>query len=69
MTENDYIAEYIKEKYPQLLGIDYALWRASRVAREYVQSLASIFEDVDWSKIAVTKKAEESKKESEELGE
>lgn len=65
MTENDYIAEYIKERYPQLLGLDYALWRASKVAREYVQRLASIFENVDLSKIVTTKETEETKTESE----
>ena len=66
MTENDYIAEYIKERYPQLLGFDYALWRASQVAREYVQRLASIFENVDLSKIVTARETEETKAESEE---
>ena len=31
MTNNDYIAEYIKEKYPDLLGFDYALWKTIKV--------------------------------------
>lgn len=66
MTENDYIAEYIKEKFPQLLGFDYALWRSSRVAREYVQRLASIFENVDLSKIVTARETEEYKAESED---
>lgn len=65
MTENDYIAEYVKEKFPQLLGIDYALWRANRVAIEYIPRIAQTFENVDWSKIVVTKKTEETKSESE----
>ena len=26
-SENDYIAEYIKEKHPSLLGADYAFWK------------------------------------------
>lgn len=29
-TENDYIAEYIREKYPRLLGIDFSLWKIAR---------------------------------------
>lgn len=66
MTENDYIAEYIKERYPELLGFDYVLWRASRMAREYAQRLASIFENVDWSKIVTAKETEETKSESED---
>lgn len=49
MTENDYIAEYTKERFPQLLGIDYALWRANRVAIEYIPRIAQTFENVDWS--------------------
>lgn len=30
MTENDYIAEYVKEKHPGILNIDYAVWRLAR---------------------------------------
>lgn len=30
MTENDYIAEYIREKYPRLLGIGFTLWKIGR---------------------------------------
>ena len=30
MSENDYIAEYVKEKYPSLLGFDFALWKFGR---------------------------------------
>lgn len=31
MSENDYIAEYIKEKHPELIsGMDFALWRIGR---------------------------------------
>lgn len=66
MTENDYIAAYIKEKFPQLLGFDYALWRSSRVAREYAQRLVSIFENVDLSKSVTARETEETKAESEE---
>lgn len=32
MTENDYIAEYVKERHPGILGFDYAMWRAVRMA-------------------------------------
>jgi hypothetical protein len=30
MTENDYIAEYVKERHPGILTFDYALWRLAR---------------------------------------
>ena len=30
MSDNDYIAEYIKEKYPTLLGFDFAMWKLGR---------------------------------------
>lgn len=66
MTENDYIAEYIKERHRELLGFEYVMWRANRVAREYVQRVASIFENVDLSKIVTARETEETKAESED---
>ena len=27
MTDNDYIAEYVKEKHNGLLGFDFAVWK------------------------------------------
>jgi len=27
MNENDYIAEYVREKYPTILGLDFAFWK------------------------------------------
>lgn len=65
MTENDYIAEYIKERHRDLLGFEYVMWRANRVAREYAQRLASIFENVDFSKIVTARETEETMAESE----
>lgn len=35
MTENDYIAEYVKERHPGILGIDYAVWRLARAVSEF----------------------------------
>lgn len=34
MSENDYIAEYIKEKYPMLLGIEFGLWKFAKQITE-----------------------------------
>ena len=40
MTENDYIAEYIKEKFPQLLGVDFGFWKTSRIMSKTIRELA-----------------------------
>lgn len=64
MTENDYIAEYIKERHGDLLGFEYVMWRANRVAKEIAQRLVSIFENDDWSKIVTARETEETKAES-----
>lgn len=64
MTENDYIAEYIKERHGDLLGFEYALWKVNRAFREYSQRLASIFENVDLSKIVTAREKAETKAES-----
>ena len=34
MTENDYIAEYVKERHPGILSFDYAVWRLARAVSE-----------------------------------
>ena len=34
MSENDYIAEYIKEKYPMLLGMEFGLWKFAKQITE-----------------------------------
>ena len=45
MTENDYIAEYIKEKYPRLLGVDFAFWKMIRLIGSAVKDIAKIFSE------------------------
>ena len=44
MTNNDYIAEYVKEKCPNILGIEFELWKAVKV-------ISNAFSSIDWSKI------------------
>ena len=66
MTENDYIAEYIRERHGDLLGFEYAMQRVNRSAREYALRLASIFKNVDYSKGVVTKETKEIMADSEE---
>ena len=48
--ENDYIAEYVKQKYPSILGVDYAFWKFAKKINNVVQDLASAFKSIDWSK-------------------
>lgn len=54
MTENDYIAEYIKEKYPTLLGLDFAKWKVGKIAVDVGRKIVETFNNVDWSKLNLT---------------
>ena len=49
MTENDYIAEYIKEKYPQLLGVDFGLWKFGRQISNAARTLGEAFSKIDYN--------------------
>ena len=51
MTQNDYIAEYIKEKHPSLLGADFAIWKFGRIFTEYSKEIIDTFNHIDWSEI------------------
>ena len=42
MTENDYIAEYVRERHPGILSIDYAAWRLARAIREFGVSMREV---------------------------
>lgn len=65
MTENDYIAEYIRERHGDLLGFEYKMWRVNRAAGELALRLASNFKNVDYSKGVVAKETKETMAESE----
>ena len=49
-SENDYIAEYIKEKHPSLLGYDYALWKIGKMAYDFAVKFSEAFKSIDWPK-------------------
>lgn len=51
MTQNDYIAEYIKERHPSLLGTDFAIWKLGRVCAEASKNIIDTFRLIDWSEI------------------
>lgn len=41
MTNNDYIAEYVKEKYPNILGFDFQAWKM-------IKTFSNAINSVDW---------------------
>lgn len=44
MSENDYIAEYIKERYPELIRTtDYAVWRFTKALSNVASKFAKAF--------------------------
>ena len=46
MSENDYIAEYIKEKYPALIGFDYTMWKLGRKSSEFIDEIVNEIADL-----------------------
>lgn len=46
MNENDYIAEYIKEKHPELLGLDFTLWKIGRTLSEAMAPIVEALNEV-----------------------
>lgn len=46
MSENDYIAEYIKERYPKLLGVEFAFWKFGRAIQTMAQDIIEIFKNM-----------------------
>lgn len=46
MSENDYIAEYIKEKYPRLLGVEFAIWKCGRAIQTMAQDIIEVFKNM-----------------------
>ena len=50
MTENDYIAEYIKEHHSDLLGFEFSLWKVGRMSAEAVNKIKEALCSIDWGK-------------------
>lgn len=46
MSENDYIAEYVKEKYPNLLGVSYAFWRTGKMFKELANDMGNVLKNL-----------------------
>ena len=44
MTDNDYLAEYVREKRPELVGsMDFAIWKIARMVRNMGEELTKAF--------------------------
>ena len=52
MSENDYIAEHVREKHPDLLGPDYAIWKTTKVVKESIGNFCKALEQIDFSQLA-----------------
>ena len=52
MSENDYIAEYIKERRPVLIrSFDFILWKMSRITVDAVKKIIDAFSGIDLSSV------------------
>lgn len=60
MTENDYIAEYVKEKHPGLLGADYAIWKVGKITVEVFRGFRDSMKTIKWDEIAEEIKKQEA---------
>ena len=48
MTENDYIAEYVKERRPEITtSFDFVGWKMARIFQNAVKDIANAFKNVD----------------------
>lgn len=66
MTENDYIAEYVKERHKDILGLDFAIWKTIRAFSEVIKGLSKTITSVDIKN--EKKEAQREKLEAEERG-
>lgn len=64
MTENDYIAEYIKEKYSNLLGFDFAVWKACKILSKGVSEFVEAVHNMS---LLDTEEKEEEKEDGSEI--
>ena len=46
MNENDYIAEYVREKYPAILGLDFAFWKFKRLMAQAARDITDAFRQI-----------------------
>lgn len=67
MSENDYIAEFIKEKYPEIiLSADFALWKIGRILDYSIQKFVESFKKIDFTGLNKALEAMKKQQEGEE---
>lgn len=60
MTENDYIAEYVKEKRPEIIETpSFYSWKLGRICNDIANRVIESFGKIDWSKVVLSEKEEE----------
>ena len=47
MTDNDYIAEYVKERHSGILGFDFSIWKMARKITETAKAIGEVFRNID----------------------
>ena len=47
MTNNDYIAEYVKERHPHILGFAFFMWKIVWFSRYIASKLTSVFRSAE----------------------
>lgn len=53
MSENDYIAEYVKEKRPEIIGtIDFVVWKIGKVLSNTVEAVTEAIMGIPAEEIA-----------------
>lgn len=52
MSENDILAEYIKEKHPEILtSVDFAVYRLGRACRKLAEDFLEAFKKIDLTEL------------------
>lgn len=62
MTENDYIAEYVKENYPNILGVNFAFWKMGRIMNKVAKEIVEVFKNIDTKDLEKLKKKMDEEK-------
>ena len=72
MSENDYIAEYVRERRPEILSsVDFIIWKMGRIISTAARGIVKAFESVDTETLqkAAAEMGTGPEEESEENGE
>lgn len=59
MNENDYIAEYVKERHPGILGFDFCIWKAAKVCINWGNKLSQALQNLDPDELPYSNEGED----------